>query len=297
MYRMLIVDDEKNERDCILYLLKNCGFELEIKEAEDGVEALQILKIWPAHILFTDVQMPRMDGLELIREALNLYPDIRPIIFSGYADFAYAKTAISLGVENYILKPVVPDEFTKTLSSLIGQLDEDQANMHMQENQKLFLLQYSLQLAIFGNFDKTKAEPFILEQFSAFRYMVMFTFKNDFLMHQSDAFFDDLRSFLTPEAVSVNISPEQAVLFEIRFLMPDISAHVFLITLRVLFLLTAALQLQSHYLNMIPSSRHFLLLSSKWNSVFFCQIPLFFFQTLHKHSVWKIQRMILSCFL
>ena len=85
--------------------------------------------------------------------------------------------------------------------------------MHMQENQKLFLLQYSLQLAIFGNFDKTKAEPFILEQFSAFRYMVMFTFKNDFLMHQSDAFFDDLRSFLTPEAVSVNISPEQAVLF------------------------------------------------------------------------------------
>ena len=157
MYRMLIVDDEKNERDCILYLLKNCGFELEIKEADDGVEALQILKIWPAHILFTDVQMPRMDGLELIREALNLYPDIRPIIFSGYADFAYAKTAISLGVENYILKPVVPEEFTKTLSSLIGQLDEDQANMHIQENQKLFLLQYSLQLAIFGNFDKTKA--------------------------------------------------------------------------------------------------------------------------------------------
>lgn len=45
MYRMLIVDDEKNERDCILYLLKNCGFELEIKEADDGVEALQILKI------------------------------------------------------------------------------------------------------------------------------------------------------------------------------------------------------------------------------------------------------------
>ena len=55
--------------------------------------------------------MPRMDGLELIREALNLYPDIRPIIFSGYADFAYAKTAISLGVENYILKPVVPEVY------------------------------------------------------------------------------------------------------------------------------------------------------------------------------------------
>ena len=213
MYRMLIVDDEKNERDCILYLLKNCGFELEIKEADDGVEALQILKIWPAHILFTDVQMPRMDGLELIREALNLYPDIRPIIFSGYADFAYAKTAISLGVENYILKPVVPDELSKTLTSLIGQLDAEKESFDKQENQKLFLLQYSLQLAISGNFDSSKAEPFILEQFSSFRYLVMFTFKNDFLVHKSEAFFDNLRSTLTPDGVSVNISPEQAVLF------------------------------------------------------------------------------------
>lgn len=213
MYRMLIVDDEKNERDCILYLLKNSGFELEIREAEDGIAALDLLKVWPAHILFTDVQMPRMDGLELIREALKLYPDIRPIIFSGYADFAYAKTAISLGVENYILKPVVPDELSKTLTSLIGQLDAEKESFDKQENQKLFLLQYSLQLAISGNFDSSKAEPFILEQFSSFRYLVMFTFKNDFLVHKSEAFFDNLRSTLTPDGVSVNISPEQAVLF------------------------------------------------------------------------------------
>lgn len=208
MYRMLIVDDEKNERDCILYLLKNSGLPLEIREAEDGVAALALLKGWPAHILFTDVQMPRMGGLELIQKALALYPDIRPIIFSGYADFAYAKTAISLGVENYILKPVVPDELSKTLTTLISQLDADRENFDKQENQKLFLLQYSLQLAIFGNFDKAKAEPFILEQFSSFRYLVMFTFKNDFLVHKSEVFFDNLRSTLAPDGVSVNISPD-----------------------------------------------------------------------------------------
>ena len=50
MYRMLIVDDEKNERDCILYLLKNSDLPLEIREAEDGVTALALLKGWPAHI-------------------------------------------------------------------------------------------------------------------------------------------------------------------------------------------------------------------------------------------------------
>ena len=123
-----------------------------------------------------------MGGLELIQKALALYPDIRPIIFSGYADFAYAKTAISLGVENYILKPVVPDELSKTLTTLISQLDADRESFDKQENQKLFLLQYSLQLAISGNFDSSKAEPFILEQFSLFAILVMFTFKNDFLV-------------------------------------------------------------------------------------------------------------------
>ena len=48
----------------ILYLLKNSGLPLEIREAEDGVAALALLKGWPAHILFTDVQMPRMGGLD-----------------------------------------------------------------------------------------------------------------------------------------------------------------------------------------------------------------------------------------
>ena len=92
-------------------------------------------------------------------------------------------------------------------------MDADKESFDKQENQKLFLLQYSLQLAISGNFDSSKAEPFILEQFSSFRYLVMFTFKNDFLVHKSEAFFDNLRSTLTPDGVSVNISPEQAVLF------------------------------------------------------------------------------------
>ena len=96
MYRILIVDDEKNERDCILYLLKNCGFELEIKEAEDGVEALQILKIWPAHILFTDVQMPRMDGLELIRGRTRMRRRVLSWSFPQKPTIWYRNTSSSI---------------------------------------------------------------------------------------------------------------------------------------------------------------------------------------------------------
>ena len=125
MYRILITDDEKTERDCIRFLIQQTQLPLEIQEAEDGLSALHILKDWPADILFTDVQMPVMDGLELIHTALSLLPNLKPVIFSGYADFEYARTAIKLGVENYILKPVVPDELFKTLTSLIQQLDQE----------------------------------------------------------------------------------------------------------------------------------------------------------------------------
>ena len=63
MYRMLIVDDEKNERDCILYLLKNSGLPLEIREAEDGVAALALLKGWPAHIYLQTSKCQEWTGL------------------------------------------------------------------------------------------------------------------------------------------------------------------------------------------------------------------------------------------
>ena len=58
MYKMLIVDDERTERECIRYLITSAGLPLELREAADAACALQILKEWQAHILFTDVQMP-----------------------------------------------------------------------------------------------------------------------------------------------------------------------------------------------------------------------------------------------
>ena len=66
MYRMLVVDDEKTERECVRFLIEQSGLPLEVSEAGDGWEALMRLKETDgADILFTDVQMPLMDGLEL----------------------------------------------------------------------------------------------------------------------------------------------------------------------------------------------------------------------------------------
>ncbi len=156
MYKMLIVDDEKIERDCIRYLIDANSLDLDVREASDAEQALQILKDWPADILFTDVQMPSGTGLELAREARCILPNIKTIIFSGHAEFEYAKEAVALGAENYILKPVVPRELERTLNKVIRELDEAYDTEQRKSQQRTYLLQYALQQCISGNFAPEK---------------------------------------------------------------------------------------------------------------------------------------------
>ena len=213
MYRMLVVDDEKTERECVRFLIEQSGLPLEVSEAGDGREALMQLKETDgADILFTDVQMPLMDGLELIREAERLFPDMKILIFSSYADFEYARTALTLGVVNYILKPLIPEKLKKSLEGLIGQLDEEAASRKLKDRQQSFMLQYALQLSISGNFAGSRVEPAVLKQLEQFRCMVLVDFNGDFLENNSFVFYESLRYAMKLDMESLNLSPDQALL-------------------------------------------------------------------------------------
>lgn len=213
MYRMLVVDDEKTERECVRFLIEQSGLPLEVSEAGDGREALMQLKETDgADILFTDVQMPLMDGLELIREAEKLFPDMKILIFSSYADFEYARTALTLGVVNYILKPLIPEELKKSLEGLIGQLDEEAASRKLKDRQKSFMLQYALQLSISGNLDGSRVEPAVIKQLERFHCMVLVDFDGDFLENNSFVFYESLRYAMKLDMESLNLSPDQALL-------------------------------------------------------------------------------------
>lgn len=213
MYRMLVVDDEKTERECVRFLIEQSGLPLEVSEAGDGREALRRLKETDgADILFTDVQMPLMDGLELIREAEKLFPDMKILIFSSYADFEYARTALTLGVVNYILKPLIPEKLKKSLEGLIGQLDEEAVSRKLKDRQQSFMLQYALQLSISGNFAGSRVEPAVLKQLEQFRCMVLVDFNGDFLENNSFVFYESLRCAMRLDMESLNLSPDQALL-------------------------------------------------------------------------------------
>lgn len=121
METVLVVDDDKISRQGIIFLLKSMNRQFEIFEANNGQKALEIIRKVPIDYLLTDIQMPFMDGLELIKKAYTITPELGTIIFSGYSLFDYAKKAITLGVQEYILKPVDPDEFYNSMEKLIDE--------------------------------------------------------------------------------------------------------------------------------------------------------------------------------
>lgn len=119
MHTVLIVDDEPIVREGLAYIIdwQAAGFEI-IGSASDGLEGIEMIRKYQPDVVLTDVQMPEMDGIEMVRYACSHGLRREFIILSGYSDFSYAKEAISLGVADYLLKPVDEEELLEALARI-----------------------------------------------------------------------------------------------------------------------------------------------------------------------------------
>ena len=122
MYRILIVDDEPVIRKGVEKLIQqSANVPVATETAENGVEALQKIAANRPDFIFTDIRMPRMDGLELCKNVQEKYKDIAVVVISGYSDFEYAQKSVSYGVKEYILKPITRQGISETMKKLIEQ--------------------------------------------------------------------------------------------------------------------------------------------------------------------------------
>lgn len=120
MISLLIVDDEKIIRRGLQSVIERQFPNLfNYRFAENGQEALELLHQEPADILFTDIRMPIMDGIELL-EQLQVHP-VKPevVLLSGYNDFVYAQKGIRYAVKDYLVKPVIREELFTVLERLM----------------------------------------------------------------------------------------------------------------------------------------------------------------------------------
>ncbi|MFF2019809.1 response regulator [Paenibacillus sp. NPDC058177] len=135
MYRIFIVDDEPFIIEGLYDIVDWASFEMEIVgQAANGQEALEALKSVRADILITDISMPLMNGLDLIRAVREFQPELKFIILSGYDEFGYLKEGMALGIENYLLKPINLKEFKATLSTVAEKLNESRADYKLNEH-------------------------------------------------------------------------------------------------------------------------------------------------------------------
>lgn len=123
MYRVLIADDE----DIIcrgLASMVSMRPELEVVAlAEDGEVALEKAKETLPDMMFVDINMPFLNGLEFIEKVQDILPDVLIIIVTGYDDFEFVQKALQLGAADYVLKPVMEKEFFEVLDKAIKKLD------------------------------------------------------------------------------------------------------------------------------------------------------------------------------
>lgn len=140
MYKILIVDDERREREGLKRLIERYKYPLEVYTAEDGEEALQYFGKMEIDILLTDIKMPFMTGIELIEQVRKGGYTPFCIIFSAYGEFEYAQNAISLGVIQYLLKPILLEDFQKLFDKVCALCEEKyrvlEENKHHQEEEK-----------------------------------------------------------------------------------------------------------------------------------------------------------------
>lgn len=118
MVRLLLVDDHQIIRDAIKQYLSDEPDIRVIGEAANGRDGLRLLETLRPDILVTDLSMPGLNGLDLVREALLIQPDLKTLVFSMHTEEAYIRKAISLGVSGYIPKDATKYELVEALQTI-----------------------------------------------------------------------------------------------------------------------------------------------------------------------------------
>ena len=119
MKKIIIVEDEFRIRNGLSTLINKLDMGCKvIGEAENGFEGLKMISDMEPEVVITDIKMPKMDGLSMIRQAKEMGASCDFIILSGYAEFEYAQQGIQLGVMDYLLKPASVSDVKELLNKL-----------------------------------------------------------------------------------------------------------------------------------------------------------------------------------
>ena len=198
-YTVLLVDDEEDVIQVIMRKIhwESLGFSV-IGYANNGVKALEMVEEFQPDVVMTDIKMPYMDGMELSNRIKADYPTTKILIFTGFDEFEYAKEAIHLEVEEYILKPVNSAELTAVFKQVKIKLDQE---INEKRNEEILKKYYMESLPLLqANFYSSLIEGRIQEE-EIPRYL------SDYQISFSGPFFSCLVIHTSSTQVPENMNP------------------------------------------------------------------------------------------
>lgn len=146
MYRMLIVEDEKIVREGLNDLFDWNRMGVQVAAAVESAEkALDYVSEHEIDILFTDIRLTGITGLELAKKLHTMNPELKVIITSGYNDFEYAKTAIDLDAYGFLLKPIEPEELERVMAKVLN-IFKKESKERIEKERLVRLLKQSMPL-------------------------------------------------------------------------------------------------------------------------------------------------------
>ena len=145
MKKLVVIDDEYLVIEGIRVMLKRIGKDYElVGSASDGQTALELIENVHPDVVFVDIRMPGLSGLEVIEHFYKKYPDLIFVLVSAYKEFEYARKGMELGVHSYLDKPVTMDKLKNTLEKIDEEFQERPDNTDVEHQRVIQDLRLSI---------------------------------------------------------------------------------------------------------------------------------------------------------
>ena len=219
MYRLLVVDQDKNSRENMVKILKGLSFEIVVQTVPSGKAAMEFAANNALDVLITEIKMDDMDGFDVVNELKQINENLKFVVVSDSSEFEDAKKAIKLGATDYIHKPFEIKEFVEAVATALEQCEELKYLSEQNDINTEFVKEHILFSLLYGKkLEEIRVDGEEIEakdEYDRYKRIILIEFEQEFFNKVNDVFESDFVEYLENEntyCTYLNLNSTQSVI-------------------------------------------------------------------------------------